>query len=106
MLPKPIQKKPTLKRTGRFGLRPKPEQEALLRAAAQLSQKTLTDFILDSACHSAEQTLLDQKLFMVSSEKYENLWDLIETTSEKPNRGLEDLFSRPDASDRDTSDKK
>jgi hypothetical protein len=38
----------------------------LLRRAAEADHKTLTNFILASACLAAEQTLLDQRLFMVS----------------------------------------
>ena len=51
-------------RSARLGLRATPEQEAVLRRAAEVAQKSLTDFILDSACLAAEQTLLDQRLFM------------------------------------------
>lgn len=52
-------------RTARLGLRATPEQEVVLRRAAEVAHKSLTDFILDSACLAAEQTLLDQRLFMV-----------------------------------------
>jgi uncharacterized protein (DUF1778 family) len=53
----------------------------------------LTDFILDSACLAAEQTLLDQRLFMVSGSQYQGLMDLLDQ-ADQPNRGLQDLFSR------------
>lgn len=42
-------------RTARLGLRATPEQEAVLRRAAEVAHKSLTDFILDSACQAAEQ---------------------------------------------------
>jgi uncharacterized protein (DUF1778 family) len=45
------------------------------------------------AGHPAEQTLLDQRLFMVSGSQYQALMDLLEQ-SEKVNEGLRDLFSR------------
>ena len=61
-------------RSARLGLRATPEQEAILRRAADIAHKSLTDFILDSACHAAEQTLLDQPA--------------------QGNQGLQDLFSR------------
>ena len=38
----------------------------------------MTDFILNSACHAAEQTLLDQRLFMVSSSQYSALMDALD----------------------------
>jgi len=80
-------------RSARLGLRATPEQEAVLRRAAEAAHKSLTDFILDSACLAAEQTLLDQRLFMVSGSQYQALMDLLERP-EHPNAGLADLFSR------------
>ena len=80
-------------RSARLGLRATPEQEAVLRRAAEVARKSLTDFILDSACLAAEQTLLDQRLFMVSGSQYEALMDLLERP-EQANDGLRDLFAR------------
>ena len=80
-------------RSARLGLRATPEQEAVLRRAAEVSHKSLTDFILDSACLAAEQTLLDQRLFMVSGGQYQALMDLLDRP-EQPNAGLAELFSR------------
>ncbi|TCO82379.1 uncharacterized protein (DUF1778 family) [Plasticicumulans lactativorans] len=80
-------------RSARLGLRATPEQEAVLRRAAEVAHKSLTDFILDSACLAAEQTLLDQRLFMVSGSQYQALMDLLERP-EQSNEGLRDLFSR------------
>jgi uncharacterized protein (DUF1778 family) len=80
-------------RSSRLGLRASPEQEAVLRRAAEVAHKSLTDFILDSACLAAEQTLLEQRLFMVSGSQYKALLDLLEQP-EQQNSGLADLFSR------------
>ncbi len=80
-------------RSARLGLRATLEQEVVLRRAAEVAHKSLTDFILDSACLAAEQTLLDQRLFMVSGNQYQALMDLLEQP-EQPNEGLRDLFSR------------
>ncbi|MCQ8103484.1 DUF1778 domain-containing protein [Methylomonas sp. SURF-2] len=80
-------------RSARLGLRATPEQEAILRRAAEVAHKSLTDFILDSACQAAEQTLLDQRLFMVSGSQYQAFLDLLDGPSED-NEGLRDLFSR------------
>jgi uncharacterized protein (DUF1778 family) len=84
---------PPAVRSARLGLRATPEQEAVLRRAAEVARKSLTDFILDSACLAAEQTLLDQRLFMVSGSQYQALLDLLERP-ENPSEGLRDLFSR------------
>ena len=80
-------------RSARLGLRATPEQEVVLRRAADVARKSLTDFILDSACLAAEQTLLDQRLFMVSGNQYQAFMDLLDQP-EQPNDGLRDLFSR------------
>lgn len=80
-------------RSSRLGLRATPEQETVLRRAADIAHKSLTDFILDSACLAAEQTLLDQRLFMVSGNQFQALMDLLEQPVQS-NDGLRDLFSR------------
>lgn len=80
-------------RSARLGLRATLEQEAVLRRAAEVAHKSLTDFILDSACQAAEQTLLDQRFFMASGSQYQTLMDLLDRP-EQDNEGLRDLFSR------------
>ena len=82
-------------RSARLGLRATPEQERMLRRAADAAHKSLTDFILDSACRAAEQTLIDQQLFVVSGDRVQSLLDLLERPAQE-NTGLRDLFSRPD----------
>lgn len=83
----------TKTKSSRIGLRAMPEQEAVLRRAAEVAHKSLTDFILDSACRAAEQTLLDQRLFMASGSQYQALMELLERPTQD-NDGLRDLFSR------------
>jgi uncharacterized protein (DUF1778 family) len=83
----------TSARSARLGLRATPEQEAVLRRAAEVAHKSLTDFVLDAACRAAEQTLLDQRLFMVSGSQYQTLLDMLDRP-EADNPGLADLFSR------------
>jgi uncharacterized protein (DUF1778 family) len=83
----------TSTRSARLGLRATPEQEAVLRRAAEVSHKSLTDFILDAAYQTAEQTLLDQRLFVVSGSQYQALLEMLDRP-ESENAGLADLFSR------------
>lgn len=80
-------------RTARLGLRATPEQETVLRRAADVAHKSLTDFILDAACQAAEQTLLDQRLFMVPGIQYQAILEMLDRP-ESDNSGLADLFSR------------
>lgn len=58
--------------------------------------KSLTDFILTSTYQAAEQTLLDQRLFMVSSSQYQALLEMLDRP-ESDNPGLNDLFAWPPA---------
>lgn len=81
-------------RSARLGLRATPEQEAVLRRAADVSHKSLTEFILDSACLAAEQTLLDQRLFMASDSQCRELLELLDRPVEE-SAGLQQLFSKP-----------
>lgn len=80
-------------RSARLGLRATPEQETVLRRAAEVAHKSLTDFILDAAYQAAEQTLLDQRVFMVSGSQYQALLEML-YRPESDNPGLTDLFSR------------
>lgn len=80
-------------RSARLGLRAPHEQELVLRRAAEVAHKSLTDSILDSACLAAAQTLLDQRLFMVSGKQYQAVMELLERP-EQANEGLRDLFAR------------
>ncbi len=81
-------------RSARLGLRATPAQEAVLRRAAEVTHKSLTEFILDAAYQAAEQTLLDQRLFLVSGGQYQALLDMLDRP-ESDNPGLAELFSRP-----------
>ena len=80
-------------RSAPLGLRATPEQETVLLRAAEVAHKSLTDFVLDAAYRAAEQTLLDQRLFMVSGSQYQALLDMMDRP-ESENPGLADLFSR------------
>ena len=84
----------TTTRSARLGLRATPAQETVLRRAAEVAHKSLTDFILDAAYQAAEQTLLDQRLFMVTGRQYQAILEMLDRP-ETDNPGLADLFSRP-----------
>ncbi len=45
-------------------------QKALIDRAAALSNKSRSEFILDSACREAESVLLDQRLFFLDEKRY------------------------------------
>ena len=64
-----------------------------MRRAAEVSNKSMTDFILDSAYQAAEQTLLDQRLFLVTGSQSKALLALLDRPT-MDNSGLKDLISR------------
>lgn len=80
-------------RSARLGLRATPAQETVLRRAAEVAHTSLTDFILDAAYKAAEQTLLDQRLFMVSGSQHQALLEILDRP-ESDNPGLANLLSR------------
>ncbi|MGD9161636.1 MAG: DUF1778 domain-containing protein, partial [Desulfobacteraceae bacterium] len=56
-------------RTARLGFRITAQQEALIRKAAEISGKNVTQFVLSSACEAAENTLIDQRIFFTDDKK-------------------------------------
>ena len=83
----------TATRSARLGLRTTPQQEVVLRRAAKVSNKSMTQFILDSAYQAAEQTLLEQRLFLVTGSQSQALLSLLDRPA-RDNTGLNDLFAR------------
>ena len=53
----------------RFSLRTTPKQERLIRVAADCRGLNVTDFIIESACEKAEQTLADKTHFVIDRAK-------------------------------------
>ncbi len=81
-------------RSGRLGLRTTPVQAALIQRAAEVTQKSITEFVLTSACEKAEQTLLDQRLFLIDDQA----WQVFQEVLERPAQaraGLKTLLEEP-----------
>jgi len=90
----PSRKRASAMRSGRLGLRTTSAQAALIQRAAEATQKSVTEFVLSSVCEKAEQTLLDQRLFMVDDQT----WLAFQDALERPvlvNKGLQSLISEP-----------
>jgi uncharacterized protein (DUF1778 family) len=90
----PSRRQASAARTGRLGLRVTPVQASLIQRAAEVSRKSVTEFVLTSACEKAEQTLLDQRLFMVD----DNAWRAFQDALERPAQiktGLQALITEP-----------
>lgn len=67
-------------REARFNLRATAKQDTLIRLAAQATNKTVTDFVLDSASNAAEQVLADRRWFLLD----EAAWAAFEDSLERP----------------------
>ena len=62
-----------------INIRAKAEQRVLIDRAAQLVHKSRTDFMLEVACREAEDILLDQRLFTLNDEQYQEFLDVIDS---------------------------
>ena len=81
-------------RNDRLGFRVSATQRALLSRAAAASNKSLTDFVLESASTAAENTLLDRRLFFADAETFAKFEEALNAPA-KVNTGLLDLLSEP-----------
>lgn len=80
-------------RSSNINVRVAPEQRNLIDRAALLARKTRTDFILDAATRVAEETILDQRLFQVSSEEFQAFQEALDRPAAS-NESLRSLLSR------------
>ncbi|MFJ1270145.1 DUF1778 domain-containing protein [Legionella lytica] len=79
-------------KTSRLGFRASEPQAKIIRMASDISHKSLTDFIMDSAYQAAEKVILDQRLFMVSEDVFNKFSEILDRPAQE-NEGLKDLFS-------------
>ena len=54
----------------RIHLRASAEQSRLIRRAAEMKRKTISEFVLDSACRSAESTLYDLRTIRLDQKSW------------------------------------
>jgi uncharacterized protein (DUF1778 family) len=62
----------------RINLRTSERQEAILRRAAVATDRTMTDFILDSAVERAERVLADRRWFTATNEQWHEFQRLLD----------------------------
>jgi len=80
-------------KSSRINLRATPRQEEVLRRAAEATESTLTDFVLDSAVDRAQAVLADRRWFIVTPVQFDEFVHLLDAplpSTEKFDR----LFSR------------
>ncbi len=81
-------------RTARFGFRTTLQQAALLRKAAEITGRNITQFVLTSACEAAENALCDQKIFFADDESFQAFQDILERPAQDRPRLRELMKSR------------
>jgi len=78
----------------RWDFRVAPDTDRLVREAAESSQRTLTDFVVDAAVLEAERLLADRTRFALDSANWERFAKALDR-SPRENPGLEKLFAGP-----------
>lgn len=73
-----------------INLRALPQQRDLIDQAAQLLGKNRSDFMLEAACDKAQSVLLDQVLFHLDAEKFQQFTALLDAPAHA-NPGLDRL---------------
>lgn len=78
----------------RWDFRVSPETDRLVRQAAESSERTLTDFVVESALLEAERLLADRTRFVLEADQ----WDAFVASLDRPPRAnpkLAKLFAQP-----------
>lgn len=82
-------------RETRLNLRTSSRQDALIRRAASALDKSVTEFVLESASAAAEQVLADRRWFTLDA----SAWDAFEAALDRPvvfKPRLSALMNEPD----------
>lgn len=81
----------TVRRDTPINIRATAQQRDLIDRAARALGKSRTDFVLETACHAAEDVLLDQSRFVLSDEGFDELLSMLDNPPE-PTQALRDLM--------------
>lgn len=73
-----VEEKKAAPRTARLGLRASLQQQILIQRAAEVLNKSVTEFILDSACTAAENTLLNQRFFLLDDKGWQKFQEALD----------------------------
>jgi len=65
----------------------------LIDRAAQISGKTRTEFMLETACRAAEDAILDQRVFFADAEQYQRFSEALDAPAQS-HEMLRTLLSR------------
>jgi uncharacterized protein (DUF1778 family) len=78
-------------RTERLNFRLTAQQSSVIRRAAQIEGKSMSDFVLDAATSAACNAISDQQLFTLDDEEFDRLLAILDAPP-KPDPKLRKLF--------------
>jgi uncharacterized protein (DUF1778 family) len=81
-------------RTEKLDLRISRDAKQKLRAAADVREKSVSEFVLDSALIAADEALLDRRRIVLGPEEWERFLRALDEPP-KPNDRLKRLFGKP-----------
>lgn len=68
-------------------------QRALIERGAQATGKSLSEFVIESACLSAELAIMDQRVFYLDDEEFDAFVAKLDAPPQH-NPGIERLFAK------------
>ena len=90
----PATTRATERRTEKLDVRVTPTVKAILKAAAAVSRRNVSDFVLESAMAQADETLADRRAFNLNAQQ----WAQFQAALDAPPRelpGLNKLLTEP-----------
>lgn len=85
-------------RSEKLDLRLTPAAKARIQAAANVQNKSLTEFVLDSALNSADALLADRRVINLNAEQWKALMEALDAPPRYHER-LERLLTEPSVFD-------
>lgn len=80
--------------TDRWDFRVAADADELVRRAAHVSHRTLTDFVVEAAVVEADRVLGDRTRFALEDEQWMRFMEVLDRPPQE-NPGLAKLFSKP-----------
>ena len=80
-------------KSANLNIRAKPGIRSLIDRAAAVTNKTVTDFVLEAACRKAEEVLFDKRLFTLNETSYKKFVDALDAPIPS-NKKLHKLLNR------------
>jgi uncharacterized protein (DUF1778 family) len=81
-------------RDSRWNLRVAPDDDIVVRKAADESDRELSEFVRSAAVLEAERVLADRAVFTLDDARWDRFAEILDRPPRVP-AGLKELFSRP-----------